>query len=100
MGWETRGKHQYYYRTRREQGRVVKQYLGRGPAAEAAAAADQQRAAEKRETRQAIRDMERELAPLQKQMQQLDQAVRLLIEGVFLANGYHQVRSTWRHRND
>ena len=42
MGWERRaGGGRYYYRGRRTpDGRVVKQYLGRGERAEAAAAED------------------------------------------------------------
>lgn len=38
MGWEARKKRLYYYEARRENGRVVKQYIGTGPLAEAIAA--------------------------------------------------------------
>src|SRR4051812_49982034 len=40
--WEVRGKHgkRYYYRTRRRNGRMVRQYVGTGPRAEIAAAGD------------------------------------------------------------
>ena len=37
MAWESRGEASYFYAARREDGRVVKDYFGRGPAAEIAA---------------------------------------------------------------
>jgi hypothetical protein len=50
MAWETRGAKgvTYYYRSRRDaNGRVVKEYLGRGEKARAAAKADCERRAQK-----------------------------------------------------
>ena len=43
MGWEQRGNNPYYYRARRINGRVVKEYVGTGASAEAAAAEDKAR---------------------------------------------------------
>jgi hypothetical protein len=40
MGWETRRNGTYYYRARKVGGRVLKEYVGAGPLAEVAAAAD------------------------------------------------------------
>src|SRR6185369_16859844 len=51
MPWETRSGHRYYYRVQRKNGRLIKEYFGRGVAAEAAAQVDaearQQRTAER-----------------------------------------------------
>jgi hypothetical protein len=48
MSWECpRGKVRYYTRSRRVGGRIVREYLGTGPAAEQAAAEDAERRAER-----------------------------------------------------
>lgn len=43
MAWETRGNRRYYYRARKINGRVVKEYVGTGASAEAAAVEDEAR---------------------------------------------------------
>ena len=55
MGWETRRGRDYYYRSEREGGRVVKRYLGGGLHGMQAA----ELAAEEREERAAKRERER-----------------------------------------
>ena len=53
VSWETRGNQRYYYRGSRQQGRVVKEYVGRGAEAEAAAERDLAGRAERAARRQA-----------------------------------------------
>ena len=47
MGWEYRGRKRYYYRSKRIGRRGIKGYLGRGAAAEKAAAEDALKRAER-----------------------------------------------------
>src|SRR4051794_6742884 len=49
--WDRRGNRWYYYRGQRQGGRVRRVYVGRGPAAEQAAAQDAARKAQRRATR-------------------------------------------------
>jgi hypothetical protein len=97
--WVVRGDHRYYYRVRRVGGRVVKTYVGTGPAAEAAAAADERRRAENRR-----RAIERARATARwsdawARFQGLVAAARLLESAALLAAGFHRpFRGRWRPR--
>ena len=99
MGWEVRGSRRYYTRTRRAGGRLVREYVGTGPVAEMAAAADAVRQAQRRaeaEARRAERARwEAALAPLE----ELCLASDLLVRASLTAAGYHQHdRGEWRRR--
>ena len=88
MGWEARGcgGRLYYFRYRKVDGRVTRQYLGAGAVAELAAAAD----AVKRADRRAA------LTPLV----ELCRAADLMARATLLAAGYHRhSRSSWRKRH-
>ena len=100
MGWEVRGARRYYTRTRRAGGRLVREYVGTGPVAEMAAAADAVRQAQRRaeaEARRAERARwETALAPLE----ELCLASDLLVRASLTAAGYHQHdRGEWRRRH-
>ena len=99
MGWEVRGSRRYYTRTRRAGGRLVREYVGTGPVAEMAAAADAVRQAQRRaeaEARRAERARwEAALAPLE----ELCLASDLLARAALTAAGYHQHdRGEWRRK--
>ena len=101
MSWIQRGPHTYYYRSVRHGGRVTKEYLGTGPLAELAAAAD----VEQREERDAARAVWRqERADLEALDQQLDawwNASRVLLTATLYTEGYYQHdRGEWRKRAD
>jgi hypothetical protein len=90
MGWDKRG---YYYSARKVNGRVVRDYIGKGAIAQLAAQMD------------AVRQQERELAAQEKhELAALDLEVRalsdwtdLLARAALLAAGYHQhKRGEWR----
>jgi hypothetical protein len=88
MGLEKRGNRKLYYRVRRENGRLVKTYVGSGEKAEAAARA----AEDERQRRKAIQRVERKL-------DQLDAICNLVFEAWMYAAGYHRPkRGPWRKR--
>ena len=100
MGWETRdGRGRYYTRSRREGGRVVREYVGTGSAAEAIArldALDRERRADERATwsreRSRLDDMS---APVLA----LDALGEATARAALIAAGYHRHhRGAWRKR--
>src|SRR5262245_43881874 len=99
MAWQQVGRRRYYYRNRCIQGRSVRRYVGTGPAAELAAAADDLRRLER-----AIAARER--AAEQARVREADRAVRQLFElaglvadAALLARGYHKHGGEWRGRH-
>jgi hypothetical protein len=92
MGWERRGNRRYYYRARRASGRVVKEYVGSGPEAEAAARRDAEGAARDRELR-------RKRGALVAAIRSLEDLTELLVAATMCAAGYHKPkRGPWRKK--
>ena len=95
MPWE-RG---YYYRARKEDGRVRRQYVGRGPLAELLAEADAGDRALRELDRRAARAERGRDNELDEQVKALEQAADLLAEAALLAAGYHRHRrGEWRKK--
>jgi hypothetical protein len=97
MGWE-RG---YYYRVFKVNGRVMREYLGRGRVAVLAARLD----AQEREKRQLqAHDLLRqkdELETLDADLKALEQTTDLLARAALLAAGFHQhKRGEWRKQRE
>jgi len=91
--------HQYYTRTIHRDGRVIRKYLGRGPAAQQAAAIDelrrQLRAQERAARLTQAAAWEREVAPLL----ELNDAADALMASALLGAGYHRPdRQPWKKR--
>jgi hypothetical protein len=92
MGWE---KGRYYTRSRKVNGRVTREYLGTGEAAERAARQD----ALARQEREARRAARAELAALDAPLDDLAELTDLLARAVLAAAGYRQHhRGEWRKR--
>jgi len=97
MAWEyRRGAGPYYTRSLRRNGKVVRQYIGRGLVAEAAARLD----AEAREARQDLRarlQAERaSLARLRSALLDLRRQLDDLTSAALFEAGYHEHRGQWR----
>jgi hypothetical protein len=99
MAWEKRGDRKYYYRARRVGRRVVKEYVGTGPAAEAAAGADAERRAARAAKQRAEQQLREAYSTAAEQVAAFGSQVSLLMEAELLAAGYHRHdRGTWRKR--
>jgi hypothetical protein len=105
MAWEARGSRRYYTRSRRANGRVVREYVGTGPVAELAAAADALRRADRRAAAEARRAEEASWREALAPLLELSRAADLVARAALLAGGYHRHARTWRkkryvHDND
>lgn len=103
MAWEVRkpGGPRYYTRTRKVGGRYVREYIGTGPHAEAAAAADALKRAAREARAQARRADEERLDRADAPLRHLDDALGLLVHVTLTANGYHRhAMGQWRKRRD
>ena len=99
MAWEARGSRRYYTRSRRVNGRVVREYVGTGAVAELAAAADALRRADRLAAAEARRaeaaSWQAALAPLL----ELCRVADVMARAALLAAGYHRhSRCSWRRR--
>jgi cob(I)alamin adenosyltransferase len=95
MGWE-RG---YYYRARKEGGRVVRQYVGKGTLAELAAETDAFERQRREAERAAWRAERAELEALDAPLAELNHLADLLARAALVAAGYRQHnRGEWRRR--
>ena len=98
MGWETRGNGTYYYRKVRRGGRVVSEYIGAGPVAEALAGLDdlgRDSAESDRAVWSGTVQAERRRAEA---LAEAEAVARALTTAVLISNGYHQHRRQWRRQ--
>ena len=101
MAWEQRGNRTYYYRSRKVDGRVVKEYVGAGPTADLIAAYDEAARERQREERERVRAEARRLADLAAHYEAFSRAADALTTATLLAAGYRQhARGAWRKRRD
>ena len=92
MAWD---KGRYYTRSRKVNGRVVREYVGTGEAAERAARQD----AVARQEREARRSVREELAALDAPLDELAELTDLLARAALAAAGYRRHhRGEWRKR--
>jgi hypothetical protein len=95
MGWD---KGRYYTRSRKVNGRVVRQYFGRGAAAEAAAQIDAERRALRAESAAAKKEEKAALRARQADIDALCSGADLLARAALLGAGFHQHKRQWRRK--
>jgi hypothetical protein len=96
MGWE-RGR--YYTRSRKVNGRVVREYVGSGDLAELAAEWDAVERSRRDIERAAQRAKRDELQALDGPLDELNDVADLLARAALTAAGFHQhKRGEWRKR--
>lgn len=97
MSWEARGGRQYFYRVQRDAaGRVRRQYLGRGPQAQAVARELEKSRTAAAQERATLAQLEEALASLAGDTDTFDRAVRDLLEAHLLVTGHYLHCGTWR----
>ena len=100
MGWEHRGRGAYFYRSRRIDGRAVKEYLGCGPVAEAAAQEDMERRAARAREQQAEQQQRQVYDTAYDQLATMVHETTAILETALLTAGYHRpCRGKWRRKH-
>jgi hypothetical protein len=96
MGWE---KGRYYTRSKKVNGRVVREYLGAGRVAALAARLDAQEREEKEMKRAELKALRAELDALDAPLNELHRQTELLTRVALILAGFHQHhRGEWRKR--
>lgn len=102
MSWEK--DRRYYTRSRRANGRIVREYVGGGAVGEIAAARDleaRRERAEEAEERRRDRERLREMEALDSDVEAFYEAVEVLAQAALVAAGYHRHdRGEWRKRRE
>ncbi|SRR6266498_1697927 len=98
MGWE-RGR--YYTRSRKVNGRVVREYVGTGRVAELVAQMDALEREKRRLEALELRQEKAELADLDANLTALIETTDLVARAALVAAGFHQhKRGEWRKRRE
>jgi hypothetical protein len=100
--WERRGSGGLYYtRSRKENGRVVREYIGGGPLGQLAALQDEHERRQREEQAAYWREEQQDLDALEAPVNELSEASDLLVRAALLASGYRQHnRGEWRLRRE
>src|SRR5579864_1246601 len=97
MGWD---KGLYYSRSRRVNGRVVREYVGTGPAGQQAARNDALGRQARQARREHLRALQGELEALEVAIKRYCEHVEYLAAVALLLAGYHRPkRGDWRKRH-
>ena len=95
MGWDKGGR--YYTRSRRENGRVVREYIGGGKIGELCAQFDVIERKEREMARQLIRAERERIESLDAALNELNEMADFLAQAALIAAGYRQHhRGEWR----
>lgn len=100
MGWETRERGgRYYTRSRKVEGRVVREYVGTGLVAELVAGRDAAERWERVKSGATVRAERERLAPPDAALAAFEEAAEAMARIALVAHGYHQHhRGAWRKR--
>ena len=101
MGWETRKRGgTYYTRSRRVNGRIVREYVGGGAAGELAALLDAEDRVDREARREAVRAEQAQARAASGALTGLEDMARLAIADTLHAEGFHRHKGVWRRRRD
>ena len=100
MGWETRrGQGRYYTRSRKVNGRIIREYVGTGLLAELAAQQDAETRAQRLAERERLQHEAARWASTGAPLSELSRLLDGLTAAALIAAGYHQHhRGAWRKR--
>ena len=100
MGWETRrGQGRYYTRSRKVNGRIIREYVGTGLIGELASQQDAEERAQRLAERERLQHEAARWASAATPLTELSQLLDGLTAAALITAGYHQHhRGAWRKR--
>jgi hypothetical protein len=100
--WERRERGGLYYtRSRKEGGKVVREYVGGGILGELAARMDAEERRRREEEKASRREERERLDALAAPIEELCEAAEVIARAALIASGYHQHnRGEWRKRRE
>jgi hypothetical protein len=100
--WEKRQRGgAYYTRSRKVNGRVVREYVGGGVLGEVAARMDAEERQRREEEAAALKDEQERMETLTAPVEELCEGVEILARAALLVSGYHRHnRGEWRKRRE
>jgi hypothetical protein len=100
--WERRERGGLYYtRSRKENGRVIREYIGGGTLGALAAQTDALKRKQREEQTARWREEQEVLDALEAPVEELSEALDLLVQAALLGAGYRQHnRGEWRRRRE
>jgi hypothetical protein len=96
MGWERRRNGLFYYRVRRQGGRVVKVYVGAGERGQKAAEEDAAKRELTRETLRQSREQQQQLISLDDDLNEFGKLADQLLTAKLLCYGWKKHHRGWR----
>jgi len=100
MGWERRQRGGLYYtRSKKMNGRVLREYVGGGIGGQLAALIDEERRAERQANATALRAEQAQIEEAERTLESLTELSKRVTRGVLQVAGYRQHnRGEWRRR--
>ena len=101
MTWETRnGRGSYYTRSKRVDGKVVREYVGAGPAALVIAELDALDRKQRRQDQVMFKAEKEAQHIIDQKIDEESRLVKTLIKATLLVNGYHNHKGQWRKKRN
>jgi hypothetical protein len=101
VGWETRERGgRYYTRSRRQDGRVVREYIGTGLLGEIVASDDELKRLLKEEQAAYWKEEKERLEANTAFLRELEEAAEILVRAHLIAAGCHRYKGEWRRKRE
>ena len=101
MGWEARDRGgSYYTRSTRQDGRVVREYIGTGPLGEIVASYDELKRLLKEEQAAYWKEEKERLEANTAFLRELEEAADILVRAQLIAAGCHRYKGEWRIKRE
>ena len=98
MGWKQIGSNRYFYRSRREGGKVVSEYFGQGDSGRLMAEILRFETIERMARRREEKDEREEAAEEDRGIAEWFERVEAVATGAMLAAGFHKHHGQWRRK--